>query len=129
MNEVVGIKYTGAALPGSSATVVLFDSTQMTNAESASSYNSFAHWLAMTGLRWLKYSIWNSHSGTVNFYESDDGGTNWRRFQSDTIAASPTDAATESRLVEGKRDIKVEFVNDGTAQTVFDVHLSLSQRT
>ena len=121
--EVVGLKYTGTALPTDSNTVVLFDSTAVLTD------NKFKHWLTMTGLRWFKYSIWNSHAGTVNFYESVDGGTSWRLWDSDTVAASPTEAATESRLVEGKADVKVEWVNGGTTQTVFDIHLSLAQRT
>lgn len=122
-DEVVALKYTDTALPAISETVTLFDTTAMLTSQ------SFPHWLTMTGLRWFKYSIWNDQAGTVNFSESDDGGTTWRVFKTTALAIASSESNTDSQLVEGKRDVKVEFVNGATAQTAFNVHLSLAQRT
>ena len=119
--EVVGIDYVGTALPTLSTTETLFDTSDLENRD----------FLNMANLRWFRYSVSNSHSGTVKGYESDDGGTNWEQFYDSGLLAAPAATATndDDVLVEGKRDLKFEWVNGGSTQTTFRVHLSLAQRT
>lgn len=128
-DEVVGLKYTGTALPESTDTETVFDTTKMIQGNTTSAFESFKHFLAMTGLRWFRYSIWNSHAGTLNFYRSTDGGTNWRRFKTTAVAAASGDANEDDVLVEAHPDFKVEWVNGGTNQTTFDIAISLARRT
>ena len=128
-DEVMGVGYIGAALPESSDTETVFDTTKMFNADSATSYESFKHFLTMTNMRWFRYSIWNDQTGTLNFYRSTDGGTTWRRFKTTSVAIASADANEDDILVEGYQDFKAEWVNGGTNQTVFDINLSLARRT
>lgn len=128
-DEVVHLKYTDTALPTLSTTDVLFDTTKMRYARSSSTYNGFADFLAMTGLRWFKYTIHNDQAGTVNFYFSDDGGAEWNLFKTTAVPIASSTSNTDSTLVEGYRDFKAEWVNGGTNQTTFNVNLSLASKS
>ena len=126
MDEIVGIKYEGTALPADSDTETLWDST-------AAHFPD--HFVSKAGLRWFRYSVSNSHAGTVKGYESandgDDTTVTWEQFYDSGSLAAPAATATNSAdvLVEGKKNVKFEWVNGGTTQTTFLVHLSLSART
>lgn len=125
-NRIVGLKYSGTALPTGSATFVLF-STAAPSAGVAGSC-PMANWAPMSGLHVYNYDVKHSHDGTVKGYKSDDRGTNWLQFYDSGTLTAPaaTDTNGDVVSVEGMPDFKFEWVNGGTNQTTFEFTQNLS---
>lgn len=99
------------ALPGISATVVIFDSTAAFGPKQ----------LRHVPLARISFAVMNSHTGTLKASRSSNGGTNWDVFDSRavTVPASNTISGPYDYLIDTYEDFKLEFVNDGTAQTTW----------
>lgn len=70
----------------------------------------------------LEVSIKNAAAGTIKTYFSRDKGTNWYQFNGDI--AVPAAAATDISgpydfLIDPYPDVKVDWVNGGSAQTTW----------
>lgn len=78
------------------------------------------------GVKKVALDLKNSHVGTLKAYKSDDHGVNWNQIYQESIAAA---AATSSWLrewlVESYADWKLDWVNGGSAQTTWEVDVSL----
>lgn len=107
----IKVSYTGAT-PGADAnTYVLFSTV-------ASGWGK--NWLPMHGISLFTLDLNNPQAGTINAYRSEDRGTNWIQESTQDIAAS---GATSTNIlefvVEGMADLKLEWVNGGSAQTAW----------
>jgi len=122
LSQSTRFKYTGTALPGNAAVVVIFTTVQL---------GWGANFLATNGIQRILVSINNSQSGTLNAYQSSDRGANWVKI--DTLAVAAAAANTErinDYFVTQYADWKLEWVNDATPQTVFTVNIaSAAERT
>lgn len=70
----------------------------------------------------LQFSLANSAAGTVKVYRSTDKGTNWDEFGGDTawVASTSTDInGPLDILVDPHTDVKIDWVNGGSAQTTW----------
>lgn len=123
-NKIVGLKYTGTALPTGASTFVLF-STAAPSAGVAGSC-PMANWAPMNGLHVYRYDVKHSHDGTVKGYKSDDRGTNWVQFYDSGTLAAPTYTNNDVVSVEGLANFKFEWLNGGTNQTTFELTQSVS---
>lgn len=114
------VKYTGAT-PGADAnTYVLYSSVV--------AWPTSRNMLAMHGIKRYVLHLTLDQSGTLNWYNSDDGGTNWNLIGSEAItvaAAGTTEGNWQDVLIEGFQDFKMEWVNGGAAQTPFIADQSL----
>lgn len=112
------VKYTGTALPLLNTTETLFSTV--------TAFATGANMFALAGIKRFLLDLKNSHSGVLKVYKSDDRGTNWNQIDNVVVAAAAaTDSNVYSFLVHGYRDWKIDFVNDGTTQTTFEVDMSL----
>ena len=112
-------KYNGTALPLLNTTETLFS----TVTAFASGKNLFP----LTGTKRFHVDIKNSHSGTLKEYKSDDRGTNWNQISETAIAAAAaTGTNARDYIVGDYQDWKLDFVNDGTTQTTFEIDMSMS---
>lgn len=96
-------------------------------------YNSVTAWqgarmASQMGMKRLVVDIKNAGgNGTLKLYKSSDRGANW--FQIDEIAVTaPAANATNvyDFLIEEYDDCKLDWVNGGSAQTTWQVSVSLS---
>ena len=116
MSRHITVEYQGG-LPGISATVDLIDTTAMDPSGGAGQNNNFS---------WVVYRVTTSHAGvSVDFEYSTDSGTTWRQIATSTAVAAGADTYEDELYVGGLRDFRVRFVNDSTAQTTFDVNVSV----
>lgn len=99
--------------PVDAETTTLFDTT------TAFGLGSFRHLQSV--LKRISFGTHNSHSGTLNASRSIDGGTNWRVYSTQAIAASAanTISGPYDFLVDTYLDWKLEWVNGGTTQTTW----------
>lgn len=123
-NKIVGLKYSGTALPTDANTFVLFASASPSAGVAGSC--PMANWAVMSGLHVYKYDVKNSHDGTVKGYKSDDRGANWVQFYDSGTLTAPTYTNAAVVSVEGLHDFKFEWVNGGVTQTTFELAQSLS---
>lgn len=128
------IKYAGLT-PGTDSDVYVLLATTLpaspTNAQNMNRDNACPeNFFGLSGTRKVVLLLDHSHLGTLKAYSSNDRGTNWR--QIDEVAVATPAAATGSTavefLVEGLRDFKLEWTNGGTAQSPWQVNLSLSDQ-
>lgn len=111
------IKYQGTALPEDTDTELLWSTV-----DSLFTDGGAGRYL---GLAWFVAAIWNSHAGTVNAYFSNDKGTTWRLFQTETYSALGADSNAAAAniaefYIEPYEHVKFEWVNGGDTQTIFD---------
>lgn len=68
----------------------------------------------------------HNQAATLNIYESQDRGVNWRQIDTVPIVAPGATGSTSLEfLTESLWDFKVEWVNGGVAQATFDVSIAL----
>lgn len=130
MSHSVNIKYQGPVPGVDDSTYVLF----ATASPSAGVPGAFpgANYLAMHALKRLQLSLFVPASGTLNWYASQTrrDAPNvqpvWVQLGTLAVTGSGTSATTLDLLVEEYSDVKLEFVNGGTAQTGMQVDMALS---
>lgn len=84
--------------------------------------------MALFGVKRLAIDLHHDNAGTVKWYKSSDRGTNWRQMgQSSVAAPAATAGSLREILVEGQRDVKVDWVNGGSAQTTFLCDMTLCE--
>ena len=67
-----------------------------------------------------------TETGTLKEYCSEDGGTTWLQVsETDVTGAAATSQNPYEFLVAPYRDWKLDWVNGGTAQTVWEVNMAL----
>jgi hypothetical protein len=94
-----------AGLPGSNATVTLCFDLDVTH----------------KGLKWYALSLRHSHAGTVNVYERETDTGTLRLVKTQAVTPG-TENSFVSCYVEPFRQVVVQFVNGGSAQTTFEVN-------
>ncbi len=105
------ITYTGATPGADSNTYVLFSSVVAW----PSTYNA----LSQYGQKRYTLRLEYSRDCTVNWYQSNDRGANWRVVGTQALTATAPgtpQSTTVDVVVEGFQDFKAELVNAGTAQ-------------
>lgn len=118
MTGTAHITYTGAAPGADTNTYVLFDSTVGFPAKRTHT---------MGGMKRLALTHEMSNDGTLNFYGSDDRGTNWRQISTEAITApAATSSIRREFLIETLDDFRIVWVNGGFAQTLWAVWMALS---
>lgn len=121
------IGYTGSTPGADSNTYVLFATILPATPTDAQNANWPQNMFMLADVHKFCLLLKNNQSGTINIYESEDRGVTWQ--QVDTLAVSAA-ASTGSNpmefLVEGMKDMKIEWVNGGSAQTTWSVNMSLS---
>lgn len=119
-NTPVRVKYIGSALPGNAETVNLF-----------SSVVSFAAANALPALGMHAYHLNLKHdaAGTVKGYRSVDRGVTWSQYyDSGSISAPASTTSTDLVVsIEGHADVKFDWLNGATPQTLFSVSQNLSE--
>lgn len=110
------VNYTGSTPGTDSDTYVLFSTVAAFTSKNM---------LPMHGYKRYALHLTHSHNGTVNWYVSDDRGTNWRQVGTEAITAASNEGTWVDILIEGFQDFKVEWVNGGTAQSPWIVDQSL----
>jgi cellulose biosynthesis protein BcsQ len=113
---MVKMKYIGDAPGADTSTYPLFDSTVAFPG---------ANYFQMHGYKRLVIDLTHNASGTLNWYKSDDRGDTWTQLGTESLAA-PTYSDQIDIWVEPYSDMKVEWVNGGSAQTSWIVDLALT---
>lgn len=114
------ITYNGTAPGADTNTYVLLNTTLLVGAGKFSLAN--LPWVCR-----LMISIKNVAAGTLKLFASEDNGTTWTQVMADvSVAAVGTTASanTYDLLIGEYRDVKVEWVNGGSAQTVWRVDMA-----
>jgi hypothetical protein len=117
MRENIQVKVVSATPGANSNTYNMFDSTVAFASPSGGSTTMTAHDISRLELRLV-----NDQAGTLKFYTSTDGGTNWDQTGGDIAVAA--NAATDINgpydfLIDPYRDVKLDWVNGGSAQTTW----------
>lgn len=111
-------QYSGSAPGANTNATTLFDSTIQLGAAGA---------LGRARFRSFAVALKNSHSGSVRASMRDASGS-WQAFRTEDFAASPAGAANTLTLEIGHcADLKIEWVNGGSAQTTWFVAMVLSE--
>lgn len=105
------------ALPGVSAAVDIFNTT--------TSFPNRPGRLQQGGIDRIIITIENSHAGTLVAHWSEDGGTTWYQYDSQSLGAGSSTASSGpyDYYVKPYRDWKAVFTNGGDAQTTFKVSI------
>lgn len=113
MSESIMVQVADTSTPGAdSNTYNMFNSVMLFGARG----------LRLRGIARLNFTVENSHSGTLKAYMSKDSGTTWIQFGTDTAvaAAAATDVSGPyDYLVDTYWDVKLDWVNGGSAQTTW----------
>lgn len=113
------IRYTGST-PGADAnTYTLFNS-----------YTAGlpGHWPAMSGTFKIVIDIKHDQAGTLKWYKNmSDNDTGWVQMGQLSVTAPASTAGSQLEVfVEAERQVKVDWVNGGSAQSPFSVDIGLS---
>lgn len=122
MLREVNLKYTGSTPGADTNTYTLLNSTTAF---------SGANFMATFGKPRLLLSIMNNQAGTLKVYRSSDRGTTWTQCMAD-IAVSAVASNTANfydLLLAEYPDIKVDWVNGGSAQTTWYIDMALGPLT
>lgn len=119
MTEVV-VTLSSALLtaPGISESKVLFDSTVAFPGKRMAQG---------AGLKRIKIDVTHDQDASIRLDKSDDRGATWVTAQPAVTAAAASQPANEALDVSGYDDFRVVWVNGGTAQTVWEPSVSLSE--
>ncbi len=120
MRENINVKVISAAPGGDSNTYNQFNSTVTFGAPTAS--NSASTTLMAHGISRLEFRVANNAAGTLKFYTSTDGGTNWDQTGGDITVAASTSTDINGPydfLLDPYKDCKLDWVNGGSAQTTW----------
>ena len=121
-DELVRFGYTGAALPGNAATVVLLATAPTSGSGTGViAYPADSgHQFQKMGIRRVALSLTNDQAGTINEYQSLDRGATWVKIFTAAVAASAANSENQYDFwVEPYQDWKLEWVNGATPQTTF----------
>ena len=118
--ENINVKITAATPGADSNTYSMFNSTVAFGAPAAS--NSASTTLTAHDISRLEFRVVNNAAGTLRFYTSTNGGTNWDQTGGDIVVVAST--ATDINgpydfLLDPYLDAKLEWVNGGSAQTTW----------
>ena len=113
MNDDCRLVYRGASPGADTNAYPLFDSTQ--------SPSPFVHWQKDR----MTVRIRCNAAGTLRVYSSNDRRTFSQVFADVAVSASTNPGTFSDFFVGDLQDVKVEFVNGGSAQTTFLVDMSL----
>lgn len=116
---ITGVKYMGLALPLSSSTVSLFDSTV-----------AFQHGGQMKACNFkrLLLDLVCSNDGTLTWYKSEDHGTNWYQLGTQAVTGASNTSTIVDFLIEEYSDWKLTFTVGGTTETVFVPSMTLTDQ-
>lgn len=131
------VKYTGITPGADGNTYVLFSTTGTStipgaapttqNPTNGTDYG--ANFASHSGVHKLTLNIKCNNAFTLNLYDSDNRGANWRQVTTEAVAApAATGYVPREYLVEAMADFKLELVNGGSAQSPFVVDMSLSDQ-
>lgn len=124
MGTTARIPYADTALPSAGATVTIFNTVNQFPA---------GNMCPLFGMKRLQIDIFNSQAGTLNWFKSfghrgaTSDATTWAQIGTlplPLVAGGATN--TVDILIEEYEEFKVEFVNGGSNQTVFDVDVALT---
>lgn len=120
------IKYVGTT-PGADTNTYVLLATILpaapTNVMNAQWPQNF---FGLNGINKVSVTLKCNQAGTINAYESTDRGVNWRQIDTNAVAAPASSAVVLLEyLVEGLLDFKLEWANGSSAQSPFDVLISL----
>lgn len=120
------VKYQGST-PGADAnTYVLFATTLPAAPTDAMNALWPQRGPALLNVAKFALIIKHTQAGTINIFESQDRGANWRQIDTVAIVAPGATGSTSLEfLIESLWDFKVEWVNGGVAQASFDVNIAL----
>lgn len=115
------LKYTGSALPGISEAITLFDSAAFV--DGAVQFGPLQHHNA----QWFVYfcQVDANTNNTIAFQYSDDGGTTFTTFQTDTISNAGTGQVDGEAYIGHFEHVRVIYTNGLTAQTTFSMNINL----
>lgn len=125
MRETLQVKVISATPGANSNTYNMFDSTVTfkTPIMSNASTTMTAHNISR-----LEFRLANDQAGTLKFYTSIDGGTNWDQTGGDITVAASTSTDINGPydfLIDPYRDVKLDWVNGGSAQTTWRPNVTL----
>lgn len=115
--ERVQLKYTGTALPTAASTVNFFDTTQ----------TGVRGFLALARANRFEITIQNDQALTLKAYWSDDFGTNWNQYDSQSVAipSANNSSGPYDYLIDEYKDWKLDGLIGGSNETTFRVNMSL----
>lgn len=113
--SIIRISYEGIPTPGIGATAVFLDTT----ANSAYGRKLFSS----HGLARFVLDVKHDQPFTLRAWKSDDLGGTWYQMSDLSIAVPSLSTTVRDFLVEGYEDFRIEALNGGTAQTVWNVTL------
>lgn len=124
MGDTARIPYTDTALPLAAATVTIFNTVNLFPA---------GNFCPQLGYKRVQIDIFNSQAGTLNWFKSrghrgaTSALTTWDQIGTQPVPLVAAGASnTFDLLLEEYEEFKVEFVNGGSNQTVFDVDVALT---
>lgn len=124
INNYRPIAYTGPTPGADSAIYVLFNSTTAAELQPgplASIFQDHKRYILV-----LK----NSAAGTLNAYSSQDNGNTWDQYSTQSVAlVAGTTSNTIYIPTEPHLNVKIEWVNGGSAQTTWKVNQGLDAET
>jgi hypothetical protein len=111
------LKYTGAALPGAGATIILFQTPD----------TGVRNFLALASAGRFQIVLQNDQALTLRAYWSDDFGVTWNQYNSQSVAipAASTSSGPYDYDISAFRDWKIDMLNGGSNQTTFRINMSL----
>lgn len=111
------LKYSGSTPGADTNTYTLFDTTALCGAAKSST-------ASMLNADRITVRISNDQAGTLNVYRSQNNGASWQLTQSG-ISVSIGTGNFYDFYVGGLLDWKIEWVNGGSAQTVWNIDMAL----
>jgi hypothetical protein len=123
------IKYAGATPGNDSNDYILLVTALPAGTTDTMNAQWPENFCALANIKKLSVVIKCDNAGTLKFYESVNRGTTFRQIDQISVAAPGSTASFVAEfLVEGLRDFKLVWTNGGSAQTFFDVLMSLSEQ-
>lgn len=126
MRENIQVKVIAATPGADSNTYNMFNSTVTFGAPNQS--NSSSTTMTSHDISRLEFRLANNATGTLKFYTSLDGGTNWDQTGNDITVAASTSTDINGPydfLIDPYRDVKLDWVNGGSAQTTWRPNVTL----
>ena len=80
----------------------------------------------MYGIERFVLDVKHDQTFTLEWFKSDDRGTTWHQMGTNSVTVTPSSTSTRDIFVPGVPDFKVEVVNGGLDQTVWEVDMTLT---
>lgn len=114
---ITRIKYISTTPGGDANTYNLFDST-LTGTQ---------NFLPMSNTARFLLTLVHNQAITLKWYVSPDRGVTWTEIGTEAIAGlAANDVTSRDYLVEGMADWKLDLVNGGVAQTVWNIDMNIT---